>query len=113
MNKLLLLLTCLVMFTGCKKENDENGLYPLNGTTWESKITYSPTYSEINTILFHETTCDITVVEIENGEIISNGGTGTYTYKHPTVTMTSNGETIVGTISGNTMTAGDYTLKKK
>lgn len=110
-------LFCAVLFTGCKKD-DEN--YPLNGTTWfstETTTVGSTIYVEENTIDFSTTTMQVTVVEktIKNVQTstTTNGGSGTYTYEHPKVTMTANGETISGTINGNKLTAGDFVFIKQ
>ncbi|MDR2773431.1 MAG: hypothetical protein LBC19_01590 [Tannerella sp.] len=104
MKKILLLFTVSILFTQCSKDGDSESL---NGTTWKSTQD-DPDYKVEAFFEFGKTTVFMssTYSELINGswETGSTQNTGIYVYDPPVITITINGETETGTVSGREMT---------
>ncbi len=100
---LLMLLAGFAAFTSCKK--DDNKGESLAGTSW-----YYSGYDEEFELEFTSAT---TVLVYEWDGYREGEYTGTYTYDPPKVTVTANGTTLTGSISGNSMSMAGMTLRKQ
>lgn len=99
----LLTLTSALLLGSCSDKNDKD--YPLNGTTW----THNDVENEqVGTMKFQETTFSLNYTWLDkNGVQQTNGGSGTYSYSAPNLTMVANGQTLTAVIDGNTLTASN------
>lgn len=113
MKKLLLFLLMLpLVFGACSKVDEES----LNGTTWDLYENKDGVITNI-TLSFSETTYYVLGFEEYSGGRYEFSSSGTYTYNHPDVTFTADGDTYKGKISGNKLTVygdeGSETYTKK
>ncbi len=99
-----LLLALPLAFISCSDDEDDKPSFSLNGTTWEYYEKVSDEIESKVTMKFAEKTFSYVGYETYGNETYDFDGEGTYTYSHPTVTFTEDGETDTATISGNKMT---------
>ena len=101
---LILLLGFMTLQTSCKKDDDT-----LNGTVWKGTENMSR-YRTDYTMLLQESTFTIMAREYDysDGTTDSYSLHGTYTYKHPNITLMSSfdGEFVIlnGNVTGKQMT---------
>ena len=104
MKKVFLLTALIIVLGACKKEN---GIESLSGTIWEY-VENDGNYKSERAIAFQKTTYAASYKEWvnKNGQYElseSKEGAGTYTYEHPIVMFSENGNSFSATISGSKM----------
>ena len=90
----------LTLATSCSSDDDKDNT--LNGTTWINHEKEKDFEFKV-TMTFRKTTYDYKGFERVKNNIDEFEGSGTYTYDHPNVFMTEDGELSSGKINGNTM----------
>lgn len=109
MNKLfLLLLVFPFVFSSCSSDDEDS----LNGTTWEA-YEVEGTHTFKCTMKFHKSTFNSSGYEKDSRDEEEFAGSGTYTYDHPNIIFTEDGETYTRIISGKKMTIDDIVYTRK
>lgn len=100
----LALTVTIILTTSCSSSEDDNNVNTLNGTRWEAyEVDKDISFEYKSTITFKKESYNIEISETVGGKEIKYSGAGTYTYEHPNITMTEDGETTKATIKGNKM----------
>lgn len=108
MKKLLLLFVLPLLLLNSCSSDDDSGYDTLDGTIWISEGTEDG-FSYKSTISFQESTYIISGYEIFDDSKYESTSTGTYTYKHPNVTLIDDAYPTPETfkISGNKLGVGN------